>query len=92
MGGGDRPPGPATTFREHLERVEGGDISQVTAAYAKDGVLDVDPTGEQGHPHAGTFRGRDEIGEWIDNWLSSFDSYGFEVCPTRSRARFPAQP
>ena len=59
--------------------MERGEISQVTADYAEDGVLEADPTGEQAHPDAGTFRGRETIGRWIDNWFSSFGSYRFEV-------------
>ena len=76
---GDPPRGLAASLREHLDRVERADITQVTADYAEDAVLEVDPTGEQGHPDAGIIRGREAIGHWIDNWLSSFTSYRFEV-------------
>jgi ketosteroid isomerase-like protein len=79
MGGGDTAPGPAATFREHLDHIEGGDIVQAAADYAEDAVLEADPTGEQGLLLIGTFRGREAIGRWVDNWFSSFDSYRFEV-------------
>jgi ketosteroid isomerase-like protein len=76
---GDPPPGLTASLREHLDRVERADITQVTADYAEDAVLEVDPTAEQGHPDAGIIRGREAIGHWINNWLSSFASYRFEV-------------
>jgi ketosteroid isomerase-like protein len=75
----DPPPGLAASLREHLDRVERADITQAKADYAEDAVLEVDPTGEQGHPHAGTISGHEAIGHWLDNWLSSFASYRFEV-------------
>lgn len=79
MAGGDRSPGPATTFRQHLDRIERGDLAEAMANYAEDAILEADPTGDQGHPDAGVFRGREAIGRWIDNWFSSFDSYRFDV-------------
>ena len=86
MRGGDAPSGPAATFREHLDHIERGDIVQATADYAEDAVLEADPTGEQGLLLIGTFRGREAIGQWIDNWFSSFDSYRFEVEESIERA------
>src|SRR2546422_518954 len=72
-------PDPATIFREHLDHIERGDIVQATVDYAEDAVLEADPTGEQGLLLIGTFRGREAIGRWVDNWFSSFDSYRFKV-------------
>jgi ketosteroid isomerase-like protein len=79
MRGADTSPGPAATFREHLDHIERGDIVQATADYAEDAVLEADPTGEQGLLLIGTFHGREAIGRWVDNWFSSFDSYRFKV-------------
>jgi ketosteroid isomerase-like protein len=77
----DARPDTAAIVREHLDHVERGDIVQAIADYAEDAVLEADVGGEQGLLFAGTFRGREAIGRWIDNWFSSFEpgSYRFEV-------------
>jgi hypothetical protein len=74
----DPGPDPAATVREHLDHIEVGDLRQALADYAQDAVLDADFTGAV---HAGTFRGRDEIGRWLDNWFTSFEpgSYRFAI-------------
>jgi ketosteroid isomerase-like protein len=75
----DTPQGPAAIFREHLDHIECGDIAQATADFAEDAVFEGDPSGAQGLLLIGTFHGREEIGRWLDNWFSSFDSYCFKV-------------
>jgi ketosteroid isomerase-like protein len=74
-------PGPAATFREHLDHIERGNIVQATADYAEDAVLEADPTGEQGLLLIGIFHGREAAGDWVENWFSSFEpgSYRFKV-------------
>jgi len=76
-----RETGSAATFREHLDHIERGDIVQAAADYAADAVLEADPAGEQGLLLAGTFRGREAIRRWVEDWFSSFEpgSYRFEV-------------
>jgi len=61
-------------FRAHLDRLERGDIAGAPDDYTEDAVLVADPGGGQGLLLAGTFRGRAEIGGWIANWFSSFES------------------
>ena len=69
---------PAAAVRGHLDHIEVGDLRQALADYAEDAVLEADFTGAV---HAGTFRGRDDIGRWLDNWFTSFEpgSYRFEI-------------
>jgi ketosteroid isomerase-like protein len=77
----DAGPAAAATVREHLDRIERGDIVQAIADYADDAVLDAVEVGETESVLTGTFQGREAIGRWIDNWFSSFErgSYRFEV-------------
>ena len=79
---GDPRPDTAATVREHLDRIERGDIAQAISDYAEDAVLEADPGGEQPDPLlTETSHGREAIGRWIDNWFSTFEpgSYRFEV-------------
>ena len=79
---GDPRPDTAATVREHLDRIERGDIVQAISDYAEDAVLEADPGGEQPDPLlTETSHGREAIGRWIDNWFSTFEpgSYRFEV-------------
>ena len=71
----------ATTIREHLARIERGDIARAEADYAEDAVLEAAPVGEARSVLTGTFHGREEIGHWMDGWFSSFESgsYRFKV-------------
>jgi hypothetical protein len=74
----DPGPDPAAIVRGHLAHIEVGDLRQALADYAEDAVLEADFTGAV---HAGSFRGRDEIGRWLDNWFTSFEpgSYRFAI-------------
>jgi hypothetical protein len=58
----DLAPGPAAIFRQHLDHIERGDMSQAKADYAEDAVLEADPTREQGLLLLGTFHGREAAG------------------------------
>jgi ketosteroid isomerase-like protein len=77
----DARPGTAAFVREHLGRMEYGDIVQGISDYAEDAVLEVALVGEAASILNGTFRGREAIGRWIDSWFSSFErgSYRFKV-------------
>ncbi|MEK6328459.1 MAG: nuclear transport factor 2 family protein [Actinomycetota bacterium] len=77
----DARPDTAATVREHLERIQRGDIAPAILDYAEDAVLEAAEVGEAGSLLTGTFRGRDAIGRWIEEWFSSFEggSYRFEV-------------
>ena len=77
----DARPDTAATVREHLERIQRGDIAPAILDYAEDAVLEAAEVGEAGSLLTGTFRGRDAIGRWIDDWFAGFErgSYRFEI-------------
>jgi ketosteroid isomerase-like protein len=67
----------------YFEAANRGDFRAAMAAYTDDVVLVIDdraiPTG------AGTFSGREAVGEWLADWFRSFArGYRFEVEETRS--------
>jgi ketosteroid isomerase-like protein len=69
--------------RRLLEATNRGDFGEAMAAYADDIVLvvhdDVIPI------NAGTFAGRDAVGEWFADWFRSFArGYRFELLETQS--------
>jgi ketosteroid isomerase-like protein len=70
-----------TFVREHLDRMERGDIDEGISDYAEDAVLEAALVGEAASVLNGTFHGREAIGRWIDSWFSSFErgSYRFTV-------------
>lgn len=68
---------------KYFEATNRGDFGSAMAAYADDVVLVIDhgaiPT------NAGTFSGREAVGEWFADWFRSFArGYRFEVQETRS--------
>jgi ketosteroid isomerase-like protein len=77
----EQPERPTTLaiVRAHLEHIERDDLAQAAADYAEDGVLEAGLAGVVSLE--GTFRGRAAIGQWLENWFSSFapGSYHFEV-------------
>jgi ketosteroid isomerase-like protein len=77
----DARPDTAAAIRDHLARIEGGDIVGAISDYAEDAVLEAAEVGEADSLLTGTFHGREAIGRWIDSWFSSFErgSYRFEV-------------
>lgn len=77
----DARPATAAFVREHLERIERGEIAQGISDYAEDAVLEAAEVGEAGSILSGSFHGRDAIGRWMDSWFSSFEpgSYRFEI-------------
>jgi ketosteroid isomerase-like protein len=72
-------PQALATVRAHLERIEAGDIVQATMDYAEDAVLEAGLRGVVALE--GTVHGRAAIGEWLENWFSSFQpgSYRFQI-------------
>jgi ketosteroid isomerase-like protein len=77
----DARPDPAGAVREHLDRIERGDVYEAIADYAEDAVLEAIEMAEAGAVLTGTYPGREAIGRWLDNWFSSFEpgSYRFDV-------------
>jgi ketosteroid isomerase-like protein len=72
----------AAILREHLARIERGEILAAIADYSEDCVLEARGAGYiAGALLPGTFRGREAVGRWIDNWFSGFErgSYSFAV-------------
>src|SRR5947209_2958671 len=69
--------------RRHFEATNRRDFATAMHAYAKDVVLVV---GDAVVPtNAGTFTGREAVGDWFGDWFRSFDQdYRFEVEDIRS--------
>jgi ketosteroid isomerase-like protein len=63
------------------EATNARDFSRAMSYYAEDVELVVDP---EASLERGTFRGREAVGRWFGNWLSTFEpGYHFDVTEAR---------
>jgi ketosteroid isomerase-like protein len=61
--------------REALDAYKRGGMDAVFDYYAEDVVFVVDP----GFPEAGTFRGKDAVRAYADQWAETFEEFDWEI-------------
>ena len=64
-----------TLVREALDAYKRGGMDALFEYYAEDIVFAVDP----GFPEAGTFRGKDAVRTYSDQWQAMFDEFDWEI-------------
>jgi uncharacterized protein len=67
--------------RDQFAATNAGDFPRAMSHYAEDVELWVDP---EGFLEAGTFEGREAVGQWFAGWLTTFEpGYRFDITEAR---------
>lgn len=75
---------PISVVRDQFEAVNERDFQRAMDLYAEDVTL---IASESSGPKAGTYRGKEAVGEWFGDWFRSFGSdYRFEIEEARELA------